>query len=80
MEYVGKAFRCNDGTIRWAVHLSKRGLLHLLWLDEQENVWYSASKMSPRSFGLIVTEEVDSPKGKYLRCGATGVVQEYSVN
>lgn len=43
-EYVGRAFRCADGLIRWVTDQSQRGYLRFLWLDEQENVWREGSK------------------------------------
>lgn len=43
-EYVGHAFRCADGLIRWVTDQSQRGYLRFLWLDEQENVWREGSK------------------------------------
>lgn len=77
---VGKAYRCSDGIVRWVIHMSTRGIYHLLWFEDIKQVWYSGGSVRADRWDeeMVNAVEVESPpKGStYLRAGATGIVSE----
>lgn len=38
---VGKAYRGQDGVVRWARNVNRRNSYHLRWLDEERNIWHN---------------------------------------
>jgi hypothetical protein len=78
---VGKAFRCKDGVVRWVVHRSKRGRLHLRWLDEENQIWHFGSTISEEQFKVQIQHETLAPQpgDVFYLCGILGVVSKERV-
>lgn len=70
---MGRAFRFEyDGIVRYVTGLSHRHYLHMLWLDEPSNTWFTGAPIHVDSW--IGGIEIEPPKGKQLVCGVTGIV------
>lgn len=74
---VGRAYRCSDGVVRWVAHLSKRGYYHLLWLEEERNVWFEGGKMKQGDATFAAFEGAESypapqPGETYTQMGVYG--------
>lgn len=57
----GRAFRLNDGVVRWVAGLSRRGWLHLLWLRESDGVWFEGGRIKPAEFIPMIDGETRAP-------------------
>lgn len=78
---VGKAYRGEDGIVRWITHRSTRGNLTVKWLEEETNVWYSGGIYRPDEFHFLGTQEVRAPQpGETITLsGVYGTKREESV-
>lgn len=57
---VGRAFRCDDGIVRWIIARSSRANYRLLWLDEKTGVWFQGGAWPVVQW--VGGEEVPTPR------------------
>lgn len=81
---VGRAYRCADGIVRWVTHRSTRGYYHLLWLEEERNVWFEGGKMKDGDATFAAFEEAEihsapRPGEAYTKMGVYGRPRECRV-
>lgn len=81
-EFIGRAFRGPDGVVRWVHAQSTRGLLHVRWLDESGEVWFSGATLNVKEMGTEkwpLCDEVPAPQpgDTFVLCGALGYNVRY---
>lgn len=73
-QLVGRAFRCDDGLVRWIIYLStRRGYFSVLWRDDESEVWHSGGIIRADKWRGGQEVRAPQPGETYRLVGATGV-------
>lgn len=76
---IGRAFRGEDGVIRWVTWASKRQFYHYLWLDEERGYWYEGGYAHVSTWRAADEVPAPQPGETYTLIGALGTPREMQV-